>query len=291
MGWYPPDFDLKDHTVFSHNGLYYIASNYLAADESERWFAYASSPDLCNWTDLGPILADRTPGAWDESAIWAPHVYEEDGVHYMFYTGVTFAVAQSIMLATSADPADPGSWVPQGVMFQPSHPEMVWGGFGVWSDCRDPTVTKIGSLYHMHYTGLDTSGGIVGLATAPSLFGPWTDWGAVAGSSTSMPESAAVAEHNGLYYLFYNDSEAQPLGLGEVYQYGPTIAGPWSDRVRFRPGWAHEIWTGMDGQEYTSFLSNGDILIRPLSWSQWGSPPRPIIGMLSHSVVLPLVAH
>jgi hypothetical protein len=286
-GWFPDGFGLKDHTLFWYGGLYYIASIYLGQDGIEDRFAYAASPDLCQWNDLGGILMQRPFGDWDEYRIWAPYVFEEGGVYYMFYTGVTHAFAQSIMLATSLNPASPSSWERQGVAFQPTHSKSVWGGFDTWSDCRDPTVVKIENSYYMYYTGRDTDGGIVGLATASSLLGPWTDWGAVVTTSVSMPESPTMAVHDKLYYLFYND--AGEAGSGEVYHFGPTPAGPWSEAYAFRPGWAHEVWMGQDGMFYTSYLTDYTITIRRLTWDEFYEPPRPFIGEAVFHVLVPLV--
>jgi hypothetical protein len=286
-GWSPADYGLKEHAVFWYDGAYYIASTHLTPNGREQKFAYASSTDLCNWTDLGGILRERTPGTWDEFRIWSPHVYYEDGTYYMFYTGVTNAFAQSIMLATSTDPSDPDSWERRGVVLQPEHPGSVWGGFNVWSDCRDPMVEKLGAEYVMYYTGRDTGGGIIGLATASSPLGPWEDQGAIAMSAESMPENATYIVYQGLYYLFYNDS--QPPGLGQVYSYGSLVDGPWSEPRQFRPGWGHEVWLGQDGELYTSYLVGFDIAIRRLSWDHFFNPPRPFIGDSIYHVVTPLV--
>lgn len=288
-GWFPKAFGLKDHTVFWYNGNYYIASIYLGGEDGiEDRFAYAASPDLCQWTDLGGILRERPSGDWDEYRIWAPHVYEENGVYYMFYTGVTRAFAQSIMLATSTDPADPASWQRRGMVFQPDHAGSVWGGFDTWSDARDPTVVKTGDLYFLYYTGLDIGGGIVGLATAASPFGPWTDWGAMVTTPNSMPESPTLVFHQRYYYLFYND--AGQTGLGQVFHYGPTPAGPWSEAHVFRPGWAHEIWQGQGGELYTSFLTGYTVSVERLTWDNFYQPPRPFIGENVEHVFVPLVS-
>ncbi len=286
-GWFPDGLGLKDHTIFSYGGLYYIASIYLADSDYENRFAYASSPDLCQWSDLGGILKERPVGEWDEFRIWAPYVYQEGGVYYMFYTGVTNAFAQSIMLATSTDPAEPDSWERQGVVFQPSHAGSVWGGFDTWSDCRDPTVIKIGESYHLYYTGRDIDGGIIGLATAPSPSGPWIDWGAVVTTPNAMPESPTLTHYGGLYYLFYHGVGA--AGSGQVYHYGPTLAGPWSRAHRFRPGWAHEIWVGQDGESYTSFLTDYSVSTDLLTWDAWYNPPHPVVGEAVYRIFVPSV--
>ena len=282
LGWFPTTFGLKDHHVFWYDGFYYLISIYLSP---ENQFAYGRSTDLCTWQELASVLPQRISGAWDEAAIWAPFVYEESGVYYLYYTGVTYAVAQSIMLATSTNPADPASWQPQGVVFQPDHPGMIWGGFNTWSDCRDPTMVKIGSVYYLYYTGLDKKGGIVGVATASSLLGPWTDWGSILTLTSGMAESSTLAAHDGSYYLFYNDT----FQRGESFRIGPGPTGPWTQAYRFAPGWAHEVWRGQDGYEYTSFLTNYSVTISRLTWDIFYNPPHPFIGENVYHLMLPLI--
>ena len=286
-GWFPDGFGLKEHTVFWFGDRYYIAATYLGADDYEQRLAYAASPDFCSWTDLGGILTDRQPGAWDEGRIWSPHVYAEDGVYYLFYAGVTQAFAQSIMLATSTDPSDPASWERRGVVFQPTHPGSVWEGFDSWSDCRDPLVIKVDDLYHLYYTGTDVDGGIVGVASAPSPLGPWTDQGAILTTPGVMPENATFAANGGLHYLIYNHSGQNPLGA--VYRYSTSLAGPWSDARLLRPGWAHEIWQGRDGKLYTSYLRRPSVHIQVLTWDDFCSPPCPLVGDTRFRQFLPAI--
>jgi predicted GH43/DUF377 family glycosyl hydrolase len=301
-GWFPNEFGLKDHTIFEYDGLHYLASIYLAETGNEQQFAYASSADLCEWTDLGGILGIRRPGGWDEYRIWAPFVYEEGGVYYMYYTGVTGVsglaepepLAQSIMLATTGDPSDPGSWIERGVVFQPDHDGMIWGGFDTWSDCRDATVIRVGSQYYLYYTGLDydsdlrTSVGIIGLASSSSPLGPWLDQGAILKLAGAMPESPTVTVRDGVYYLFYNHAGAEVLG--GMVRHGPTPAGPWTQASPFRPGWAHEVWTGRDGKPHTSYLEGYQVTIQQLTWDSFYKPPQPFIGEAVYRVFAPLVA-
>jgi beta-xylosidase len=283
-GWFPEDFGLKDHTVFRHDGFYYIASIYLGEKSWEDRFAYARSMDLCNWESLGGILKDRPEYGWEGFRIWAPFVMEEDGFYYMYYTGVTEDITQSIMLATSKNPADPESWQRQGMIFQPSHIGMVWPGEGSWSDCRDPMVKRWGSHYYLYYTGKDKDGGIVGLATAESPEGPWRDWGAILTVPGTMLESPMVIFHEGWYYLVYNQTSA-----GERLRVGPTPSGPWSESRPLHPGWAHEIWMSMNGNWMTSYLTTYDISIQPLTWDETFSPAWPFIGEQVHHLWLPLI--
>lgn len=280
-GWQPAGFELQDHSIFQHGQDYYLVSNHLYPDDR---FAYARTQDFCSWEDLTPILDGRTPGAWDEKAVWAPFVFVEGDLYYLFYTGVTEALTQSILLATTRDPSDPDSWEPQGLVFQPDHPGMVWSD-GAWADCRDPMVVEIAGVYHLYYTGRDQGGGIVGLATAPSAAGPWTDHGAVIPPDpAAMPESASLVRYGGGHYLFYTRSY-----LGAAFRYGDDPQGPWRDPLPFQPGWAHEFWQDSGGGWFTSYLTNHAVTVAPLTWDGSHLPPWPIIGEEVFPLRLPLL--
>jgi len=284
LGWFPDEFGLKDHTVFWHDGWYYIASIYLGDDDWEDRFVYARSEDLCSWEYLGDILEERTSG-WESSAIWAPFVLAEGEVFYMYYTGVAPGGTQSILLASSTDPTTADSWEGQGLIFQPSHESMVWPGLGEWSDCRDPTVRRWGSRYYLYYAGQDEAGGIVGIATSESPGGPWQDWGAILTVPDSMLESPTVTLYDGWYYLMYNRTD----GTGEEMRVGPTPSGPWSESRLLRPGWAHEVWKTPDDVWMTSYLTTNQVSIQPVSWDDAHSPPWPFIGERVFHTWMPLV--
>ena len=280
-GWFPEDFGVKDHSIFWYDGYYYATGNYLPY---EKKFAYARSLDLCTWEVLDPILDERIPGTWDELAVWAPYVYVEDGIYYLYYAGVTKVFTQSILLATSTDPANPESWVREELLFQPNHTDSKWNDTG-WADCRDPMVIKINGVYHLYYTAADEEGGIIGLATAATPRGEWTDWGKIIPPiPTTMPESPTLYKHDHFYYLFYH-----PSGQGEVYRIGASPTGPWLEPESLIPGWAHEVWEAQDGITYTSYLTSYAITISPLSWNPYSYPPQPFIGTQIYRIVLPII--
>jgi len=282
LGWFPENLDLKDHSVFWFDGYYYLVATQLPRSKQ---FVYARTVDMCVWEEMTPILTERAQGDWDEAAIWAPYIWEEGGVFYMVYTGVTREFTQSILLATSTNPADPLSWEKKGMIFQPDHEGMVWVE-GQWADCRDPSVLMAGNTYFMYYTGVDADGGIVGMATSPAPYGPWRDWGStiLPLPDQALPESPTTIVHDGVYYLFYNDSKQ-----GEVFRIGASPAGPWMVPEAFRPGWAHEVWQIPNGEWYTSYLTDYSITISPLTWDSFFSPPHPFIGDEVHHTVIPFV--
>ncbi len=281
-GWFPTRFGLKDHSVFYHNGYYYLISINVPDDS---YFAYGRSPDLCTWEDLGPVLTGRTPGDWDEASIWAPFVLEENGVFYLYYTGVTRNFTQSIMLVTFTDPDEPASWNRQGMIFQPSHPNMIWQE-DQWANNRDAVVLKAGELYYLYYTGEDLGGPIIGMATSPSPVGPWYDWGATLQlpASSGHAESPMVFIHEGLFYLLYNH-----IVDGERVRVGASPGGPWSCDFAITPGWAHEVWSGEADTSFTSYLTSYAVSIAPLKWDRFYYPPRPYIGDPPYRLLLPLL--
>jgi hypothetical protein len=284
LGWFPEAFGLKDHSIFWYQGFYYLIANYVPGED---YFAYGRSEDLCNWEDLSPVLADRELSEWDQGAVWAPYVFEEEGVYYLFYTGVSAGVTQSVVLATSMDPADPASWQPQGMVFQPDHPGMVWE-VGSWADCRDPYVLRVEDVYYLYYSGRDLDGGIVGMASAPSPMGAWKDWGSIIPALPNgvIPESSTLIQYDQTFYLFYNHAEQ-----GEVVSLGGSQAGPWAAPMDFQPGWAHEVWQSPSGEWFTSYLTDYSVTIAPLTWDDFFSPPIPFIGLEVFHQLLPAVLH
>jgi arabinan endo-1,5-alpha-L-arabinosidase len=84
-----------------------------------------TSPDGITWTDKGTI-GQGVP-AWVEAAIgvvppnlWAPHVFEREGIYYLYFAASRFGVNTSaigLMTNEALDPLDPTEgWVDQGIV-------------------------------------------------------------------------------------------------------------------------------------------------------------------------------
>ncbi|WP_129671313.1 family 43 glycosylhydrolase [Candidatus Chloroploca sp. Khr17] len=287
---------LKDHSLFFFDGWYYVvsirvepASGSSARDKavsplrsSERLegrFAYARTRDFCFWEELAMPLEHGEAGEPDEWEIWAPHVIERDGTFYMYYTGVNNQIAQTIMLATSTNPADPASWQKKGVIFTPHHPEAFYPGPDYWSDCRDPMVLFYQGRYYLYYTGVNTQGPIVGLAFAEHPEGPWHDLGAVYQEREPgrIPESPYVVEHEGLFYLFYNSSGRD--GARQVWRWSVSPFGPWQTEVRAGYGWAYDFYRDEQGWLASYLMGYGErIGVQRVAWHPGGLPMIPRIG-------------
>jgi hypothetical protein len=161
---------------------------------------------------------------------------------------------------------------------------MVWEA-GQWADCRDPTVIKIDQLYYLYYAGRDLAGSIIGMATAPTPEGPWTDHGSILDPDPRVVfESPTVTSFAGVFYLVYTLS-----GSGGYFRVGASPAGPWGIAIPFRPGWAHEIWQGVSGEWFTSYLTDYTVTISSVTWDAFFEPPYPTIGSSVQHLFLPIL--
>ena len=210
------DLRLQDFCFFEYEGKTLIAS--MMKDFCFQGITLARSQDLLHWDALGTALETRT--AEDQSMVWAPHVVSSEGVYYMFYTGVNTPASgqwcQRILVASSPTPDNPRSWKRRSDArfmvngkaqdwFRPDHPGAVWTN-NAWADCRDPMVMERGGTWHLFYTGRDQGSGICGVATAPSVLGPWTDRGAVLRVlDPTIPESCFVlGDPEGGFVMVFN---------------------------------------------------------------------------------------
>lgn len=185
---------------------------------------HATSQDLTNWTDRGPVLTPGGEGDFDETATWTGCVVlGPDGVWRMFYTGSRFLSPDSntnietIGVAKSADlhnwvkmrgpivEADPRWYEKLG---DSSWPEEAW---------RDPWVfsNDEGDLWHMLITARANTGdeldrGVVAHATSTD-FENWTVQPPLSKTGSGfrhleVPQIAVLEESNVL--LFSCDQKA-----------------------------------------------------------------------------------
>jgi len=269
-GWRPKkgaaDVRLQDFCLFQHGGKMYIAS--MMKDYCSQGIIIGRSDDLWHWNEIGKAVTTRT--AEDACMVWAPHVVEDAGVCYMFYTGVTCpqsgAWCQRILVATTTDPDNPSTWQRNTSVqfdvagtiqswFRPSHAGAVWTDSG-WADCRDPMVMKHGDTWYLFYSGRDAGFGICGVATAPDILGPWVDHGAVLKTpDPTIPESCFVLEDpDGTFVMTLNHAAGGggikiarsgsllPVAGQPSFQNMEILS---SSTVPGLAGWAHEFLPGI----------------------------------------------
>lgn len=215
-----PGMIAADHAILATEGEYHLI--YTVGFQGQGWiypdnmvdFGHASSPDLVHWTVLPHVLTTEAPG-WKERNLWAPHIMTSfHGDNLLFFTGVDSAIVQQIGIAYSPDLFD---WIelPLNPVYRP---DTTWADWqpAQWSNCRDPFVMKVAATQQFAmlttastrpgYQGIPDARGAISLAFSDD-WTTWTDNGAplFINDSYRVLESTYMAQHSGLYYLFYNE--------------------------------------------------------------------------------------
>ena len=72
-------------------GKYYIYYTKVYGRSAGYWgtvWAAVSEDEGHSWTEIGEVLGKGTEGRWDSQAVFTPNVLVENGVYYLYYTGV-----------------------------------------------------------------------------------------------------------------------------------------------------------------------------------------------------------
>jgi predicted GH43/DUF377 family glycosyl hydrolase len=139
----------RDPYVFQDQGLWYMTTT-AWTNTSKGALSFASSPDLVNWTDLGPLLVHPGPQAW--------HVLESSNVHFHDGKYHLFMTEQNIGGSTyMSAPALTGPWnYASRQPFDAGHATEVFQWNGEWMLSRHTTFTFDGlPRYTIKYDKLD----------------------------------------------------------------------------------------------------------------------------------------
>jgi hypothetical protein len=239
----------KDFAIVKRDGLYhlfYIRRNVLVPyDQTENDLGHAVSKDLWIWNNLPGVIPAR-PTSWDQTHIWAPSIVEQDGVWYMFYTGVSDVPGETRLYQRT------GVAISTDLMNWSRLDAPVWSCASVpWSWCdsldaytgfRDPFVMEDPAapghwlMYTTTFPASDHGGMVVDVAASSGDLTQWSDVGPLWASHRSystnvLVESPHLFSHNGLWYLFYTSGGGQPLSFST----GPNPVGQpgeWTYRGR-----------------------------------------------------------
>jgi arabinan endo-1,5-alpha-L-arabinosidase len=223
----------------------------VAGTEGENWYVFAtgdastgggniqirSSPDGRDWTYVGTVwdvipewITKAVPGV---NNLWAPDVYESNGMYYLYYAGSTWGQNKSVIgLATNKtlDPSDPQyEWVDQGEVMR-SEPGNDFNAIDP-SIVEDETGTPwmaFGSFWSgIRMVKLDwPSGKLAAPAEEPLRI-------ADRKAAPNAVESPYIVENDGWYYLFTSWGQCC-RGVDSDYKIvvgrSQAVTGPYIDR-------------------------------------------------------------
>lgn len=161
-GYAPIGYKVKDFSIVQYKGKYHlfhipavdIDGIYCHMRGHENWIAHAISDDLDTWYTEDAVLFSESGNEYESSHVWAPYVIIKNDTAFMFYTGLTQDLEESICLATSVDP-ELKVWTKY-----PDNPLMPREGFdwhwrnkksNIWT-ARDHHVIKVEDHFLMAYT-------------------------------------------------------------------------------------------------------------------------------------------
>jgi arabinan endo-1,5-alpha-L-arabinosidase len=195
-----------------------------------------TSPDGIKWADAGTI-GQGVPD-WVERAIgtvppnlWAPHVFEREGTHYLYFAASRFGVNTSaigLMTNDALDPSDPtAGWVDQGIVVTSSPAD----NFNAIDAARlDTTDGRAWLAWGSWWDGIKMRE----LDPATGKLLPDTDLvHALASRGGGAIEAPSILMHGGRYYLFVSfdlccrgNASTYKIMVGRA----DVITGPYLDR-------------------------------------------------------------
>ena len=290
----PKEFDIvRDGNIFH---IYYIRQDLrLVTDSTTIDLGHAISSDLRTWYEQDPVLRVR-PDKWDSFHVWAPSIVKQNGLWYMFYTGVTnkqgqYLYHQRTGVAVSADlwnwqRFDAPVYTCNNVPWAYCDPLTIPGG-----DFRDPCVIPEPGQpgnWLMYYAARPASSNgqmLIGVARSTGNLMQWTDvkplWNTgTARTFSPLVESPELVDHNGLWYLFYTTNSGHALSYQTTSDPLADSTG-WSAQLRLfneLPEESTDQWFGIEffrdqGHDYLLAV-NGALRCIEIREIVWDAPPH-----------------
>lgn len=211
---------LAENMIFDGTTYAIVVSNQAAAGgQIDLWTATSPTGP---WTLHSAVITAGAAGLWDSGFIDAPHILYESGTYYIYYSGYSSTVGYasgSIGYATATSLTGPYTKAS-------ANPVLTNGTSGSWDSSRvwEPFVyysTILGKwvMLFMGDSGTATTPvEQVGMATGPSVIGPWTvdtsNPALAFGPSLSFDEGTVAdpwaVEINGVAYIGYSAAPGSP---------------------------------------------------------------------------------
>jgi hypothetical protein len=293
--WRPKEFGLLYAKGLFH--VFYMRHNYYVGDpdSTELDFGHAVSTDLVSWTQLPPVLPAR-PGYWDSHHVWSPQVIEQNGVYYLFYTGVqdvpfVWGWMQRLGVATSTDLMN---WTRYDhPVFTGNMASWVYADSSQFDGCQfrdgflmpDPTQPGKWLMYYVAVPKVARGQLIVGIARSGSSLLEWHDVGPMWCTDNAhfwgWCESPMLMQHAGLWYLFANTVSGHPTS----FRTAPSPLADstqWSGKYRLfdmagqdttSDQWFGTEYLSLGGHDLLGYVNNHTLALE-FQEIVWGNPPN-----------------
>jgi GH43 family beta-xylosidase len=199
-----------------------------------------TSQDLVHWTFEGPVLeASTDPDHWAQVDLWAPEVFCQDGVYYLYVAGTRFQAdgraddrVRRQGIARAESPRGPFRWDPAPLTDE-------------WSIDGHPFRDEDGSLWLFYnirteatrfWDGTTGCGNVVDRLLAPDrLEGrqvpvafPNKRWEGSKEGTWYWNEGPCVLKRRGVYYQMYSGGFFADDTYGVGFATAPAPRGPWT---------------------------------------------------------------
>ncbi|UYN98499.1 MAG: arabinan endo-1,5-alpha-L-arabinosidase [Devosia sp.] len=194
-----------------------------------------TSPDGQDWQESGalpggmPQWVTETLGTTPLN-LWAPSVFEKEGVHYLYYSGSTFGLNNSVigvMTNPALDAEDPtDGWADQGLVFR-SRP-------GDDFNAIDPFRIDTGEGAWLAFGSFWDGIRLIELDAETGMAKPGAEPIRLASRGGGAIEAPAILEHEGQFYLFVSFDKCCS-GIASSYRImvgrADSVIGPYVDRA------------------------------------------------------------
>jgi len=214
------DGGVRDPQLFRApwNNLWYVA--YTEVFTGVQSFGLAQSPDLINWTNIGPVLTSGISGSTTANLTWAPNWFMDNSTNCPAQNYTCLHVIVAVAPTGQANKFGYYETHPTNSSLSAWTTPVILGSAPNTVCSYDPAVTAIGSTYYgffLNASTCSTSSNNYQLWSSSTLTSGWaevgaiTSWTCVANSSGYCEAAGFVQSDTGTYRVYFHDTNTAGL--------------------------------------------------------------------------------
>ncbi|MBN1952973.1 MAG: family 43 glycosylhydrolase [Bacteroidales bacterium] len=178
------------------------------------WVMSATNAGFSNWREEDPVFPVGTWPAWINTYVdgfggnfWAPAIAYMNGKWHIYYSCSSFGSQNSAIGLATTDSLGSGNWEDQGMV---TYSDDTWPVNAIDADIFKDNDGKVWMLYGSWWDGIV-------MTELDSLTGKPLEATNITHVANNRCEAGHLAEHDGLYYLFFNRGSCCS-GINSTYQ-------------------------------------------------------------------------